>query len=216
MAGTTVKAALSDDSRLVRKHGTQILAIADYSTPLPDTLFAAADADGVVLPNPLPEGYFNMGFITTDGIVISSDVSQSTVNMVQTTATVRSDIDSIADSLAVTFGESSGWTKALAYGLPCSEWPDDKTKAYDFNTGTGDFPYYRGLILTQDGVGKDAFYRVEVATRMQVSDIGDRTLNRTDAEGVDRTFACLEDPVLGYSRREASTGVYAAPAGGGA
>lgn len=209
MVGTTVTAALSDDSRLVRKHGTQILALADYSTPVPTDWFAAADADGVVLPNALPVGYFNMGYITTDGIVMSSDVSSSTVNMVQENTAVRSDIETITDSLAVTFGEASGWTMALAHGLPCSQWPTDKTKAYEYHSGViTEFPYYRGLVLTQDGVGKDAFYRVEFAYRMQVSDIGDRTLNRSDAEGVDRTFVCLKDPVVGRSKTTASTGVY--------
>lgn len=210
MVGTTVTAALSDDNRLIRKHGTQILALADYATPVPTGWFAAPDANGLVLPNALPTGYFNMGFITTDGIVMSSDVSQSTVNMVQELSVVRSDIDSITESLAVTFGEASAWTMALAHGLPCSAWPTDKTKAYEFHSGVvSEFPYYRGLVLTQDGTGTDAFYRVEFAYRMQVSDMGDRTLNRTDAEGIDRTFTLLKDPITNKVKTTASTGVYA-------
>jgi hypothetical protein len=215
MTTATVADQLSDNNLLIRKHGTQLMAIADYVTPVPDAWFGAAGSDGVTLPNTLPVGYFNMGYITTDGIGVSDSVSASTVAMVQDIEPVRSDIDSIAKTLKVVFGEASSWTHSLASGLPCSQWPEDKTGAYEVHYGDKSaFPYYRIFILTQDGIGADAVYRVEYAYRAMVTDIADRTLNRTDAETIGRTFTCFRDPAVGRSYTTASTGLIVPSSGG--
>ncbi|WP_146244940.1 hypothetical protein [Curtobacterium sp. MCBD17_028] len=214
-----VASQLANDNRFIRKHGTQIFAIADYSAAVPEDWFGAPDATtGVILPIALPEGYFNMGYITTDGIKDANNVSASAVNMVQDLDPVRNDIDGMTKTLDVTFGESNAWTRALAHGIPVADWPASKTVGYEYHDGDkADFPFYRGLILTQDGVGSSRFYRVEFAYRMQVTDIADRTLNRTDVEATGRTFTCLRDPEVGRSYTEASTGLIVAPAqaGGG-
>lgn len=209
----TVSSMLADDNRLVQKHGTQILAIADYSAAVPTSWFAAPTTGGLVLPNALPAGYKNMGFITTDGITESNDVSTSDVMMVQSIEPVRSDIDSITKTLGVTFGESSAWTQALAQQIPVGQWPADKTAAWEYHDGgRTEFPYYRLFILTQDGEGDGAIYRAEYAYRAKITDRGDRTLQRSDAEQIELTFTCYVDPVAGRSYTKASTGVFVKPA----
>jgi hypothetical protein len=202
-----VASQLAIDNRLVRKHGTQILAIADYATAFPTTLWETG-SDTFVVPKALPTGYRDMGYISTDGIQNSSDVSTSDVQAVQTTNPVRSDIDSIVKTLQVTLLEASAWVQGLAHGLPVSEWPEDKTAAYEYLDGDrSDFPYYRLLVLTQDGVGADAFYRIEGAFRAKVTDIGDRSLQRSDAEMFQRTFTCYQDSQFGATTVTSSTGV---------
>jgi hypothetical protein len=201
----TVADMLADDNRLIRKHGTQFLAIADFSDPIPATWFTAG------LPTALPAAYRNMGYISTDGVQESNDIGASDVNAVQDLDPVRSDVDSRSKTLQVTFLEASGYTMGLAHWLPVDEWPTDKTAAWEFHDGERtDAPYYRLALFTQDGVGDDAVYRVEFAYRAKVTDMGDRTLNRTDAESLQFTFTCYKDPVVGRTTTKASTAAVAA------
>lgn len=194
------------DSSLVQKHGAQIMAIADYSAVPPESFFTkqALEDGGLILPNVLPSAYRNMGYITTDGIQESTDVSTSDVQAVQTIETVRSDIDALTKTLQVTFLEVSGLTKSLWAGLPVVRWPADKRAPWAVAHGRrSNWPYYRIFILTQDGAGEDAKYRVEHAYRAKVTDLGDRTLNRTDPETHQFTFTCFRDDAVGMSKYEA-------------
>ena len=202
--GATVADQLDDRNSLIRKHGTQLMAIADYETPVPSAFWSTdtttTPGKVLTLPAVLPEGFRNLGYITTDGISESRDVGSSDLNMVQDIEPVRSDIDSLTRTLQVTFGESSSWTKALAHNKPVRDWPATRSSSFEFYDGEeSEFPYYRILILTQDGVGAGAVYRVEFAYRAKVTDMGDRTLNRTDAEMTQRTFTCYKDEVVGRS-----------------
>lgn len=197
----TVKDQLDDNNDLVRKHGTQLLAIADYSTPVPEAFYedvttgTGANAVKRRLPKLLPEGYLNMGYITTDGIQNSDDVSTNDVQAVQDLTPVRTDVDGVTKTLQVAFLEASGWTHALAAGLPVSEWPTDKAGEWEFHEGDkDDFPEYRILVLTQDKTGDKRWFRVEYAYKAMVTDIADRTLSRSDAETIGRTFTCFKDP----------------------
>lgn len=206
---------MDNDNRHIRKHGAQILALADYSTPMPTEFFEPVlDGGGVKIgemPKVLGAGWRNMGFITTEGIQESTDVSTSEVNAVQTTQTVRSDVDAESTTLQFTLLEMNAWVKAFQNDLPVAEWPVDKDGAWRFKTGRrSEKPYYRALVLTQDGVGRDAVYRVEAAFYAKVSDKGDRTLNRTDAEQMQRTLALYPDPVTGDVKDEAQTALRAA------
>lgn len=207
MAGATVVDQLDDNNKFIRKHGTQFMAIGDENADIPEDFFEEVTANGFVrtLPSVLPSGYRNMGYITTDGIAEGRDVGSNDVTMVQDIEPARSDIDSLTRTLAVNFGESNSWTKALAHGLPVAEWPTVKSSRYTFHDGErSDFPYYRILIFTQDGVGDNAVFRVEFAYRAKVTDIAGRTLNRTDVEATGRTFTCYKDDAVGRSYTEDS------------
>lgn len=203
-AENDVASRLNDNNRNVRKWGTQLLAIADYSTPIPEKFF---NEDGT--PADFGDAFKVMGYITTDGITNSQDSDTSDTNMVQDIEPVRSDISSKTRTLQVTFGEMNAWVKALAHGLPVSAWPADKDGDWEYEDGElADNPYYRLLILAQDGVGSEARYRVEFAYRAKVSDYGDRTMNREDAEGEDRTFTCFKDPAVNKSYYEGERAPY--------
>ncbi|MEO5538421.1 hypothetical protein ABJC08_02845, partial [Bifidobacterium adolescentis] len=49
----------------------------------------------------------------------------------------------------------------------------------------------------QDGVGDAAHYRIEAGYRVKVTNQGDTTKNRSDAEGEDQTFTFFQDPKTG-------------------
>lgn len=191
MAATDVASILNDNNKNVRKWGTQLLAIADYATEMPTAFFD----DTTGKPNALPEGFKVLGYISTDGAKMSRSTESSDVNAVQDLEPVRSDITSRNRTLQLTFLEMNAWVKALAHGLPVSQWPAKNDEGFEFTDGeTSDFPYYRLIWLGQDGVGADAHYRVEVGYRVKVTNQGDNTKNRSDAEGEDQTFTFFRDP----------------------
>ena len=193
-SATDVVSMLNDNNKNVRKWGTQVLAIADYSTAMPEQFFDTATNK----PNALPEGFKILGYISTDGIKGSRGIESSDVNAVQDLEPVRSDITSRTRTLQLTFLEMNAWVKALAHGIPVSKWPAKNDEGFEFtDSATQEFPYYRLIWLGQDGVGDDAHYRIEAGYRVKVTNQGDTTKNRTDAEGEDQTFTLFKDPKTG-------------------
>ncbi len=186
----------------VRKHATMIIAIADYSTPAPEKFFGA---DG--LPCQLPEGYKQLGYVTTKGMVEKRSVKTDDTTMLQDLEPVRSDLSSSTRQLDVTFGEANAYTEALRAGLPVASWPeskDSKTWAYT-ERGVSQMPLYRIYLIAQDGVGADAVYRVEFGYKTTISGFGDRTLDRTDTEDLGFTFDVLTDEKTGKQYDKASS-----------
>ena len=189
------------DTRFVRKWGNKLLAVMDYSAPVPAEFFGEDH-----LPI-LPDGALQLGFITTDGVQQAVDVSTSNVQMDQQIDSVRSDVDGLDRTMQVTFGESNAWTKALSYGVPLADWPESKYVPSDFDDGDFvDFPYMRVFVIASDGVGDQAFYRVEYAYRAKVTGLGNRTLQRSDAEVRQFTFGLFRDPTTRKSIREIEDG----------
>ena len=191
---TDVPSILNDNNGNVRKWGTQLLAIADYSTAMPDPFFDTATNK----PNQLPEGFKVMGYISTDGAKMSRGIEAADTSAVQDLEPVRSDITGRTRTMQLTFLEMNAWVKALAHGLPVSQWPENKDEGFEFtDEKTTEFPYYRLIWIGQDGVGDAAHYRIEAGYRVKVTNQGDNTKNRSDAEGEDQTFTFFQDPKTG-------------------
>lgn len=189
-----VQQYMQNDPGSVRKHATMVLAIADYSTPAPEKFFGD---DG--LPFQLPDGYKQMGYVTTKGVVEKRSVKTDDTTMMQDLEPVRSDLSSSTRQIDVTFGEANAFTEALRAGLPVASWPeskDSKTWAYTEH-GLSQLPLYRIYLIAQDGVGADAVYRVEFAYKASISGFGDRTLDRPDTEDLGFTFDVLTDEKTG-------------------
>ena len=98
---TDVPSILNDNNGNVRKWGTQLLAIADYSTAMPDPFFDTATNK----PNQLPEGFKVMGYISTDGAKMSRGIESADTSAVQDLEPVRSDITGRTRTLQLTFLE---------------------------------------------------------------------------------------------------------------
>lgn len=189
-----VQQYMQNDPGSVRKHATMVLAIADYSTPAPEKFFGD---DG--LPFQLPDGYKQMGYVTTKGVVEKRSVKTDDTTMMQDLEPVRSDLSSSTRQIDVTFGEANAFTEALRAGLPVASWPESKnskTWAYT-ERGLSQLPLYRIYLIAQDGVGADAVYRVEFAYKTTISGFGDRTLDRPDTEDLGFTFDVLTDEKTG-------------------
>ena len=105
---TDVPSILNDNNGNVRKWGTQLLAIADYSTAMPEPFFDTTTNK----PNQLPEGFKVMGYISTDGAKMSRGIESADTNAVQDLEPVRSDITGRTRTLQITFLEMNAWVKA--------------------------------------------------------------------------------------------------------
>ena len=194
MASTDVVSILNDNNKNVRKWGTQLLAIADYSTAMPSSFFDAATGK----PNALPAGFKVRGYISTDGAKMSRGIESADTNAVQDLEPVRSDITGRTRTLQLTFLEMNAWVKALEHGLPVSQWPVKNDAGFEYTDGeTTEFPYYRLIWIGQDGIGIGTHYRIEAGYRVKVTGQGDTTKNRSDAEGEDTTFTFFRDPTTG-------------------
>lgn len=199
MAATDVVSILDDNNGNIRKWGTQLLALADYSTAMPSEFFDRTTNK----PNALPHGFKILGYISTDGMKISRSIDSSDVSAVQDLEPVRSDITGKTRTLQVTFLEMNAWVKAVAHGVPVAQWPADKNNGFEYSDGAiSDFPYYRLLVLMQDGTGVGAHYRVEAGYKVKVTNQGDLTHSRSDAEGEETTFTFYRDPAVNKSYYE--------------
>lgn len=201
----SVKDILQTDNRLVQKHGLQMMAIADYDTPFLENLIE----ESTKLPVALPTGWFQMGYIVTGGVSQENDISMNETMMEQDLEPVREDLESIKRTLKVSFGESSAWTNGLYHGLPCSEWAAKKTDAWDYDFGdASEPPFYRLLFMSQEGTGSQTKYRVEHAYRARVTNLGERAMNRADAESFEFTFGLYKDPAANKVYRRAVGGPF--------
>ena len=190
------------NNKAVRKWGRMLLAIADESTPVPTEFFTPQH-----LPIALPEGYKDMGFITTDGLTETDALTAEDTMMLQSLEPVRNDVTGRVQTIAGAFGESNAWTNALAHGLPVSEWPEAPDAPWVYDDGElSDWPYYRVFLIGQDGVGPNAVYKVEFAYRAKVTSKTDRVKSRTAPETLGFTFGLYKDPAAGKTFTRAQNG----------
>jgi hypothetical protein len=190
------------DNRLIRKHPLQICAMADYDADAPSEFFDSTDH----LPTALPDGYHDLGYITTDGIPWSRDVDTDDVDSVQTTEHTRSDISSDVLSAKIMFQETTGLTLALGYGTLLANAPALGETVDMKRPAAADQPYRRMLVITQDGTGDQAFYRVMFCPRVRITDFDDRNFQRSDEEQHAFTFTAYYDAEYGTSLREIMDG----------
>lgn len=197
-----VQEQLIKNEENVRKWGTIILALMSPDSTVPTEWFGALDH----LPI-LPVGAKQLGLITTDGIGREDSISSENTTMLQTLEPVRTDLTGIEKTLTVACGEDNAFVQALHHGVPFEDFPTTSGDPWVFDDGEiADYPYYRLLMLAQDGVGAQARYRVEYAYRAKVTAKTARTLNRTDPETYGFTFGLFKDAELKKSTTRAQNG----------
>lgn len=193
---------LTVDNSLVRKWGRVLVAVQDYSAPVPTEFFTA---EGAPI---LPADAIQLGFITTDGVTAGKAMSSTDTAMLQWLEPVRTDLEGITKTLACAFGESSNaHVHAVYNGAQVADFPSSAKAPWVFDGGeVADFPYYRLWLIAADGVGDQAFYRVEYAYRAKVTSVTDRTLARSNPETLGFTFGLFKDPVAGKDTTIAENG----------
>lgn len=186
---------LKVDNTLIRKWGRSLLAVQDYSEPVPTTFFNATTK----IPT-LPASARQLGFITTDGATMGKQISANETFMWQSISPVRSDLESMSYSIQASFGEASNaYVHAVYNGVQVKDFPEAPNAPFVFGKDEDfvDFPYYRVWLIAADGVGDQAFYRIEYAPRAKVTAVTDRKLVRANPEEIGLTFSAFEDKVAG-------------------
>ena len=179
----------------VRKWRRMLLALADEDATIPESFF-----DGVThLPIAVPAGHKELGFVTTDGVTVADSISSENSTMLQSLTPVRRDLTGREQSLTVQFGEQNAWVNALAHGLPVADWPTEKDGPWLFDDGeVTDWPFYRLLLIGQDGTGAKAIYRVEYGYKAGITAKADRGMG-TSNEVTGVTFGLYLDDVVAKS-----------------
>lgn len=197
----TFGSLLKVDNSLVRKWGRALVAVQDFSEPVPESFFTEAGHPE------LPATAKQLGFITTDGITAGKAVSSTPTNMMQDLSPVRSDLEGIEKTVACAFGESSNaYVHAVYNGIEVADFPATPSAAFIFDGEMADFPYYRLWLIAADGVGDQVRYRVEYAHKAKVTSLTDRGLSRANAETLGFTFGCFKDTESGKDVTVAENG----------
>lgn len=194
---------LKVDTDLVRKWGRPLIAVQDYSEPIPSAFF---DEDGLPV---LPASAKQLGFITTDGTTNGKSISTTPTNMAQWTDPVRQDLESVTKTLACAFGEASNaWVNAVYEGLTVADFPAAARAPWIFDDDDepANFPAYRLWAIYADGVGDQAFYRVEYGYKARVTSTTDRSMTRANPETLGFTFSYERDTASGKALTRTENG----------
>ena len=154
-----------------------------------------------------PTGVKDMGYITTDGLDFGNEISSTPTNMLQSVRPVRDDLESVTDSLTVTFGEENAWVEALKHYLPVSSWPATRDQSWGFDgEEITDMPYYVLWILAQDGVGAQAVFRHELKLKARPTARTNSVMNASDPETSGFTFGIYVDEATDLTHLKAQDG----------
>lgn len=206
MTTPTAYAAIRDKkNELIRKGLDGSVFAAPFSSdPITTLTISQAGPPVVIGLAPLPVGYGDVGWLTTDGANLAEAVTTSVTSSWGSVEPTRDDITAETTTLVFTAQE----TKALTVGLYTSV--DTATITPDATTGevsiekpiTPSVKYWRMLVL---GVDKSDAGEIYVARFLPKSKVTDKTDQKVslDDNGVTWgvTMTAFEDSALGYSEK---------------
>lgn len=188
--------------------GQSIKVVSGTGTVLANVFIAAgSEADGAnagINLTPLPTGYDDLGWLTSDGAQFSRDVSASEVTSWGSVSPTRTDVTADTTTLTVTAQETKLLTIGLATGADLS------AAVAAFQTGEVSIAkpvrpkskHYRALSLAVDTGDAGEIYIARFLPRAKVSGYSEQSFGGGDDPitwGV--TLTGEEDSDLGYSER---------------
>lgn len=153
----------------------------------------------------LPAGYKDVGWLTSDGVTVSSAITTSDITAWGTVYPVRSDITKRTTTIKIVAQETNAVTVGLYSGKATSAMVPDPTTGEVWN----ELPlipaniYYRLITIGVDTTDDGEFYVGKFFPRVKVTDLDDQAF----ADGDDPllrglTFTTYPDSVLGYAEAE--------------
>lgn len=187
-------------TELIRKARDGSVFLAPTSTAAITTLTTGAGSD----LTPLPSGYVDLGWISSDGAAYSRSTDVSEVTSFGSVEPTRSDTTSDTITLAITAQETKLETLGLYTGADMA--------GITANVTTGEvqiakparpgFRHYRLLGLFVDDGDDGEIYIARFMPRARVTEIGEQAF--TDGDDPIQypvTFTGIEDSTLGYSHK---------------
>jgi hypothetical protein len=149
-------------------------------------------------PNALPSGWFQLGYVTTDGHTIGKSVDSEDTNADQQLEAVRTDLTGSSMTYSATFMETDNpYVAGLYHGIDLALWPTDPDVAWQIPYGAQVYPYMQLLLVSQDRAGTDAIFKVEYFPNTQITSLADRTTSRADVDVYELTWSIYPDETLG-------------------
>lgn len=198
MAATTYAAMIDQNQALIRKPQAFAVFMAPYASTLPASLTSGASS----LPEALPTGFSDVGFLDKEaGATWSREIENSDVLAVGVTEPVRRDVTSDVSGLTFTALESKKLTFELAHNVDLSAvTPDATTGEISYAQATQPATkYYRLIAIGVDGAGADAFYMARLMPRVAVTEVAEQAWNDGQAMTYGITVTAFKDPTAGYA-----------------
>lgn len=199
------EALKNKQSELIRKATDGSAFIADVTAPAIAALTTYTAGPPVVIDlTPLPAGYDDLGWLTSDGMAFGRDVTTSDITSFGSVSPTRTDITADTTTLTVTAQETKLLTIGLATGADLSGiTPDANTGEVSIAKPTRPkSKHYRVLSLAVDQGDAGEIYVARFLPRAKVSAYSEQAFSGGDSPitwGV--TFTGEEDSDLGYSER---------------
>ena len=199
------EALKNKQTELIRKSLDGSAFIADIAADAIAALTTYTAGPPVVIDlTPLPSGYDDLGWLTSDGMQFSRDVSTSEVTSFGSVSPTRTDITSDTTTMTVTAQETKLLTIGLATGADLSAiTPAVNTGEVSIAKPTRPKSrHYRVLSLAVDQGDAGEIYLGRFLPRAKVTSYAEQSFGSGDDPitwGV--TFTGEEDSTLGYSER---------------
>ncbi len=154
---------------------------------------------------PLPSGWEDIGWTSTDGVSYGRETEVSEVNSFGSTEPTRADITSDVITMSVTAQETRLTTIGLYTGADTSAMTASATTG-EFGISKPAIPGFRywrvlGLFVDQDDNGRE-IYIARYMPRARITEYGEQTYQSgEDPISYNMTFTGFEDSALGYSHR---------------
>lgn len=153
----------------------------------------------------LPDGWEDLGWITSDGVTYGRTTDVSDVTSFGSVQPTRSDVTNDTITMSVVAQETKLLTLGLYTGADTSALHADPTSG-EFSISKPDIPgfrYYRllGIFVDRDDAGRE-IYMARYIPRARITEWGEQQLNDgDDPVTYNMTFTGYEDSVAGYSHR---------------
>lgn len=199
------EALKNKQAELIRKALDGSVFLADITkAAITDLTSYTAGPPPVIDLAPLPVGYDDLGWLTSDGAQFSRDVNSSEVTSWGSVSPTRTDVTSDSTSMTVTAQETKLLTIGLATGADLSGVVPaaDTGEVSIAKPARPKSKHYRVLSLAVDQGDGGEIYIARFLPRAKVSGYAEQSFGGGDDPitwGV--TFAGEEDSTLGYSER---------------
>jgi hypothetical protein len=169
--------------------------------PIADLTTYTAGPPVVVDLTPLPDGWDDFGWLTTDGAGFARDVSSSDVTSWGSVTPTRTDITADTTTLSFTMQETKALTIGIATGVDLAGVvPDaDSGEVKIAKPSKPSSRYYRILSLAVDQGDAGEIYIARFLPRAKVTSYAEQTLGGEDALTWGVTVTGEIDSTLGYS-----------------
>lgn len=196
-----------ENTRNVRKSLGTILALAPEDAPEVDQIL---DTDGRSIL-PLPEQYWPVGLLTTDGVQQEREADTESVEAHGRLAPVREDFSSDVRTITATAYEIHRRNLvAVAEGVPVENLPQladgEHEVSYELPPSVAK-QYYRALIIDFDGTSTNPIIDAWFYPRISQASFPSMNLSREDAKSYELSFTAFSDDDLGYIAKKFHAGL---------